>query len=83
MKIKTDEGTQITEASDEEEKEIPVSQLSEVSPSIIESLLNNGFETMAELSVTTKEELLEIEGIDIEAAAVIIEQAKNKSAIDS
>ena len=38
---------------------------------------------MAELSVTTKEELLEIEGIDIEAAAVIIEQAKNKSAIDS
>ncbi|MBT6662165.1 MAG: KH domain-containing protein, partial [Nitrospina sp.] len=83
LKIKTDEGTQITEASDEEEKEIPVSQLSEVSPSIIESLLNNGFETMAELSVTTKEELLEIEGIDIEAAAVIIEQAKNKSAIDS
>ena len=83
LKIKTDEGTQITEASDEEEKETPVSQLSEVSPSIIESLINNGFETMAELSVTTKEELLEIEGIDIEAAAVIIEQAKNKSAIDS
>ena len=38
---------------------------------------------MAELSVATKEELLGIEGIDIETAAGIIEQAKNKSAIDS
>ena len=83
MTIKTDEVTQITEASGEEEQEIPVNQLSKVSPSIIEGLLNNGFETMAELSVATKEELLEIEGIDIETAAVIIEQAKNKSAIDS
>jgi transcription termination/antitermination protein NusA len=83
LKIKTDEGTQITEASGEEEQEIPVNQLSEVSPSIIECLLNNGFETMAELSVATKEELLEIEGIDTETATVIIEQAKNKSAIDS
>ncbi len=83
LKVKSDEGTQITEASGEEEQEIPVNQLSEVSPSIIECLLNNGFETMAELSVATNEELLEIEGIDIETAAVIIEQAKNKSTIDS
>jgi N utilization substance protein A len=83
LKVNTDEGTQVIETSDEEEQEIPVNQLHEVSPSIIECLLNNGFETMAELSVATKEELLGIEGIDIETAAGIIEQAKNKSAIDS
>jgi transcription termination/antitermination protein NusA len=83
LKIKTAEESQIIEASGEEEQEIPVNQLSEVSPSIIECLLKNGFETMAELSITTKEELLEIEGIDLETATVIIEQAKKQSAIDN
>ena len=76
------EETQIVEAPDEEEQEVPINQLREVSPSVIECLLENGFETLAELSITGKEELVEIEGIDLETAAVIIAQAKKQSGSD-
>ena len=80
---KTAEETQITETSEEqEEEEIPIDQLREVSPSAIESLLKNGFETLAELSVTKKEELIEIDGIDLETATIIVEQAKKQLASD-
>ena len=80
----TDEETQATETSEEqeEEQEIPINQLLEVSSSAIESLLENGFETLAELSITKKEELMEIDGIDLETAAGIIEQAKKQLADD-
>jgi transcription termination/antitermination protein NusA len=83
LKAETNEEMQVAEASGEEEQEIPVNQLSEVSSSVIECLLKNGFETLAELSVTGKDELLEIEGIDLETASAIIEQAKKQSASDS
>ncbi|HIO23226.1 MAG TPA: transcription termination/antitermination protein NusA, partial [Nitrospinaceae bacterium] len=85
---KTAEETQITETAEEqeeqqeEEQEIPIDQLREVSPSAIESLLKNGFETLAELSVTKKEELIEIDGIDLETATIIVEQAKKQLASD-
>ena len=83
---KTAEETQITETSEEQEEEqeeeIPIDQLREVSPSAIESLLKNGFETLAELSVTKKEELIEIDEIDLETATIIIEQAKKQLASD-
>lgn len=82
VKSETDEETKIADASDEEEQEIPVNQLREVSSSVIECLLKNGFETLAELSITEKEELVEIEGIDLETATVIIAQAKKQSASD-
>ena len=82
VKSEADEETQIVDASDEEEEEIPVNQLREVSPSVIECLVANGFETLAELSITEKEELVEIEGIDLETATVIIAQAKKQSASD-
>ena len=82
VKSEIDEETQIPDASVEEEQEIPVNQLREVSPSVIECLLENGFETLAELSITEKEELVEIEGIDLETATVIIAQAKKQSASD-
>ena len=75
----TDEKIQATEIS-EEEQEIPINQLLEVSSSAIESLLKNGFETLAELSITKKEELMEIDGIDLETATEIIEQAKKQLA---
>ncbi|MBT5985493.1 MAG: transcription termination/antitermination protein NusA, partial [Nitrospina sp.] len=78
VQSETDEKTQITDKSDEEDQEIPVNQLREVSPSVIECLLKNEFETLAELSVTKKEELVEIEGIDLETAAAIIAQAKKQ-----
>jgi transcription termination/antitermination protein NusA len=81
-KTETDEEIQRTEISEEqeEEQEIPINQLLEVSSSAIESLLKNGFETLAELSITKKEELMEIDGIDLETAAGIIEQAKKQLA---
>jgi len=68
------------EEEEEDEQEIPVDQLCEVSPSVIESLLKNGFETVAELSITKKDELVEIDGIDLETAAEIIKQAKKQLA---
>ncbi len=80
----TDKETQITETSEEqeeqEEQEIPINQLLKVSSLAIESLLKNGFETLAELSITKKEELMEIDGIDLETATGIIEQAKKQLA---
>ena len=78
---KTAEETQIAETP-EEEQEIPIDQLHDVSPSAIESLLKNGFETLAELSVTKKEELIEIDEIDLETATIIVEQAKKQLASD-
>ena len=44
--------------------------------------MQSGFETLAELSVTEKDELAEIDGIDEETAAAIIKQAKKQSIID-
>ena len=81
-KPETDEQTQIIDASNEEDQEIPVNQLREVSPSVIERLLESGFETLAELSITEKEELVEIEGINLETATVIIAEAKKQSTSD-
>jgi len=81
-KSEVDEETKIPDASIEEEQEIPVNQLREVSSSVIECLLENGFETLAELSITGKEELVGIEGIDLETAKVIIAQAKKQLASD-
>ena len=42
----------------------------------IEMLKKNGFRTLAELSITSLEELLDIEGMDKETARITIEQAK-------
>ena len=74
--ISGDESSDLTEGDDEQE--IPVDKLSAIAPAIIENLIKNGFETMAELSITQKEELVEIEGIDEETAAAIIEQARSQ-----
>jgi len=63
---------------EDDEQEVPLDRLSQINPYIIESLIKSGFETMAELSVTKKEELVEIEGIDEETAVAIIEQARNQ-----
>ncbi|KMP11643.1 transcription termination factor NusA [Candidatus Nitromaritima sp. SCGC AAA799-C22] len=66
------------EESDEEEQEIPVEELSGTDPEIIKCLVKNGFQTLAELSVTPKEELIEIEGIDDKTAESVIDQAKKR-----
>jgi transcription termination/antitermination protein NusA len=86
VKAEVDKEVQITklpeEQEEQEEQEIPVDQLIEVSPLAIESLLKNGFETLAELSITKKEELMEIDGIDLETATEIIKQAKKQLSSD-
>ena len=67
------------EAEEEkEEEEIPVQELVGVSPEILQTLINNGFETLAELSVTPLEELLAMEGVDEETGRSILEQVKQR-----
>ena len=63
---------------EEEEEEIPVQELVGVSPEILQTLINNGFETLAELSVTPLEELLAMEGVDEETGRSILEQVKQR-----
>jgi N utilization substance protein A len=70
------------DTEDDDELEVPVNQLYGIDPSIINKLMQNGFETLAELSITEKEELAEINGIDEETAMAIIDQAKKQSATD-
>jgi len=72
-----DENDAEKEAADEQE--VPVNQLHDIDPSIVNKLMQNGFETLAELSVTEKGELTEIDGIEEETAMAIIEQAKKQS----
>ena len=60
----------------EEDQEFPVSELAEVDPAIIQILESNGFQTIAELSVTPTEELTVLEGIDEELATSLVEQAR-------
>jgi N utilization substance protein A len=64
------------EETAEEDQEFPVSELPEVDPAIIQILESNGFQTIAELSVTPAEELVALEGIDEELANSLVEQAR-------
>lgn len=65
-------------SSPEEEEEISVQELTGLSPEALEALTQNGFETLAELSVTPLEDLLAMEGIDEEAGKSILEQVKQR-----
>ena len=66
------------EEDEEEEEEIPVQELKGVTPEVLETLISNGFETLAELSVTPLVELLAMEGIDEEVGQSILEQVKQR-----
>ncbi len=63
---------------EEEDEEIPVRELKGVAPEILQTLVDNGFETLAELSVTPLDELLAMEGIDEEIGKSILEQIKQR-----
>ncbi|MBT5633703.1 MAG: transcription termination/antitermination protein NusA [Nitrospina sp.] len=69
---------EVEEENPEEEEEIPVQELVGVTPEVLQTLINNGFETLAELSVTPLEELLAIEGVDEETGRSILEQVKQR-----
>ncbi len=72
----TGEVTAETEEIAEEDQEFPVSDLPGVDPAIIQTLESNGFQTIAELSVTPAEELFALEGVDEELANSLVEQAR-------
>ncbi len=63
-------------AAEEEDQEFPLSELPEVDPAIVQLLEKNGFQTIAELSVTPAEELIALEGIDETLAYSLVEQAR-------
>jgi len=65
---------------EEDEEDISVRELVGVDPAVIELLLANEFQTLAELSVTPIEELTEIEGIDEGVARQMILQARQRMA---
>jgi transcription termination/antitermination protein NusA len=66
------------EEKDDEDEEILVQELVGLTPEILQTLINNGFETLAELSVTPLDELLAMEGVDEEIGRSILEQVKQR-----
>ena len=66
------------EEEKEEEQEILVQELVDIDASVIGILEENGFQTLAELSITPLEELIAIEGIEEDVAKSIIDQAKQR-----
>ena len=68
----------INEDEDLEDEEIPIRDLSGFSKETLKTLEKNGFETLAELSVTPLEELIAIDGLDENLGAEILEKVKQQ-----
>ena len=73
-----EESPAVEEEEDVEEEEIPIQELSGLPSEIPDILETNGFETLAELSVTPLEELIAIEGIDENMGKEILEKVKQQ-----
>ena len=78
--IETEKAPSAEEAVDavqeEEDQELGLDVLVDIDPKVIGLLEKNGFQTIAELSVTGPEELIAIKGINEELAKDLIDQAK-------
>ena len=61
-----------------EDEEIPIRELSGFSTEILDTLENNGFETLAELSVTPLDELIAIDGLDENIGMEILQKVKQQ-----
>ena len=61
-----------------EEEEISIEELTGLSSEVLDILKANGFETLAELSVTPLDELIEIEGLDESLGKEILESVKQQ-----
>lgn len=59
-----------------EDQELGLDELVDIDPKVIKLLEKNGFQTIAELSVTGPEELFAMEGINEELAKNLVDQAK-------
>ena len=66
------------EDQDLEDEEIPIRDLSGFSQEILDTLETNGFETLAELSVTPLDELIAIDGLDENLGTEILDKVKQQ-----
>ena len=62
----------------EEEEEVLIQELIGLTPEVLKNLADNGFETIAELSVAPLDELMTMEGVDEEIGKSILEQVKQR-----
>ena len=78
--VVAEEDAQQEEATtfEEEDEEVPIQELTGLSPEVLKTLVDNGFETIAELSVTPLDELIAMEGVDEEMGKSILEQVKQR-----
>ena len=80
--VETEEGPSAEETvetaqeEDQEDQELGLDVLVDIDPKVIGLLEKNGFQTIAELSVTAADELTVMEGIDEALAKNLIDQAK-------
>jgi len=68
----------VNEEEDLEDEEIAIRDLSGFSAEILNTLETNGFETLAELSVTPLDELIAIDGLDENLGTEILEKVKQQ-----
>ncbi|MBC8282734.1 MAG: transcription termination/antitermination protein NusA [Nitrospinae bacterium] len=73
-----EESATVAEEDELEEEEIPIGDLLGFSSEILKILETNGFETLAELSVTPLDELIVIEGLDENLGTEILERVKQQ-----
>ncbi len=71
-----EEGSE-AEEEDDDDQDLPLQNLQELNAETIQLLEQNGFQTIAELSITALDELTAIDGIDEDIAQAILEQAKS------
>jgi len=77
-KIEELEESVSSEKEASEEEEISIEELTGLSSEVLDILKANGFETLAELSVTPLDELIEIEGLDESLGKEILESVKQQ-----
>ena len=77
-KIEELEESVSSEKEASEEEEILIEELTGLSSEVLDILKANGFETLAELSVTPLNELIEIEGLDESLGEKILESVKQQ-----
>ena len=77
-KIEELEESVSSEKEASEEEEISIEELTGLSSEVLDILKANGFETLAELSVTPLDELNEIEGLDESLGKEILESVKQQ-----
>ncbi len=68
----------VEDTVDDEDEEISVQELVGVSPDTLQTLVSNGFETLAELSITPLDELIALDGINEEIGQSILSQVKQR-----